>query len=137
MLPQIELKDREVIAEDSRSVCPECLKVIVCQILFRENKVYLRKYCENHGLFEVLVYSDAGDYLHAAKYNKPGSKPLHYQGSVAKGCPEDCGLCTAHLQHTCVGIIEITDMCNLHCPVCFADARNSFTLPLCEVRGQT
>lgn len=134
MLPQIELKDSEVLAEESRSVCPECLKVIDCQILFRENKVYLRKYCENHGLFEVLVYSDADDYLHAAKYNKPGSKPLHYQGSVAKGCPEDCGLCTAHLQHTCVGIIEITDMCNLYCPVCFADARNSFTLPFERVK---
>jgi len=128
MLPQIELKDNEVLAEESRSVCPECLKVIDCQILFREDKVYLRKYCKDHGLFEVLVYSDAGDYLHAAKYNKPGSKPLHYQGSVAKGCPEDCGLCTAHLQHTCVGIIEITDMCNLNCPVCFADVRNSFVL---------
>ncbi len=131
---EIDLKDSEILAEKSKSVCPECLNVIDCQILFRENKVYLRKYCKDHGLFEVLVYSDIGDYLHAAKYNKPGSKPLHYQGSVGKGCPEDCGLCTAHLQHTCVGVIEITDMCNLNCPVCLADARNSFALPFKRVK---
>ncbi len=85
-------------------------------------------------MFEIIVYSDIDDYLRAAKYNMPGSNPLHYQGHVAKGCPEDCGLCAAHLQHTCVGVIEITDMCNLNCPVCFADARNSFTLPFEKVK---
>lgn len=131
---QADLIDGEVFVETSQSVCPQCLKVINCQIVFRENKVYMRKYCEEHGLFEVLIYSDADDYRNAARYNKPGKKPLHYQGSVVKGCPEDCGLCEAHLQHTCVGVIEITDRCNLKCPVCFADAKGSFTLPFERIK---
>ena len=131
---QTDLRYDEVLVEISRSVCPKCLRVIDCQILFRENKVYMRKYCDQHGLFEVLVYSDVDDYLHATQYNKPGKKPLHYQGSVDKGCPEDCGLCEAHQQHTCVGIIEITDMCNLNCPVCFADPKGTFTLPFERVK---
>lgn len=128
------LKNGEILVETSESVCPKCLRIINCLILFRENKVYMRKYCEEHGLFEVLIYSDADDYRNAARYNKPGKKPLHYQGSVVKGCPEDCGLCEAHQQHTCVGVIEITDRCNLECPVCFADAKGSFTLPFERIK---
>lgn len=133
-LEKYKIKDGEVLAEISRSVCPVCLEVLDCQIVFRDNKVFLRKYCEKHGLFEVMVYSEIYDYINAEKYNKPGTTPLQYQGSIAKGCPHDCGLCEAHLQHTCVGVIEITDMCNLNCPICFADAKNSFTLPFKKVK---
>lgn len=32
-------------------------------------------------------------------------------------------LCPEHKQHTCLGLIEITDTCNLNCPTCFADAK--------------
>src|SRR3954453_13393478 len=37
-----------------------------------------------------------------------------------KGCPFDCGLCTEHEQHTCLGLVEITSNCNLSCPMCYA-----------------
>lgn len=133
-LLQGDLKDSEIFAETSMSVCPECLKLIECQILFRDNKVYMRKNCKTHGSFEVMIYSDADAYLDSAQYNKPGAAPLHYQGSMKKGCPEDCGLCEAHRQHTCVGVIEIIDRCNQDCPVCFTDSKNSFTLPLERVK---
>jgi uncharacterized radical SAM superfamily Fe-S cluster-containing enzyme len=123
----------ELIAGTSKSVCPECLEVIDCQIILRENMVFLRKHCVDHGSFEVPVYSDANDYLDVIKHNKHGSKPLH-PTPVSKGCPHDCGLCEDHQQHTCVGIIEITDMCNLNCPVCFADSKGLFTLPFEKVK---
>jgi len=38
------------------------------------------------------------------------------------GCPFDCGLCTEHEQHTCIGLLEITSSCNLECPMCFASS---------------
>ncbi|MCK5660885.1 MAG: radical SAM protein [Methanosarcinales archaeon] len=131
--------DEEELVDVSKSICPECLTVIDCKILFRDNRVYQRKYCKTHGLFEALIYSDAEDYRKALKYNKPGTKALHYQGKgkdegEGKDCPDNCGLCVEHKQHTCVGIIEITDRCNLDCPVCFADANSSFTLPLEQVK---
>jgi uncharacterized radical SAM superfamily Fe-S cluster-containing enzyme len=44
---------------------------------------------------------------------------------VAQGCPFDCGLCPDHRQHTCTALLEITQRCNLRCPVCFADAGNA------------
>lgn len=131
---QINLKDGEVLDRKSKSVCPECLDIIDCDIIFRNNKVFLRKNCQLHGEFEAMVYSDAQDYMEAAKFNKLGATPLHHQGTVEKGCPWDCGLCENHKQHTCVGLIEITEVCNLKCPVCFADSKNTFSLPLKKVK---
>ena len=121
-------------AESSESVCPECLEIIDCQIIFRENMVFLQKTCDEHGQFEVPIYSDINDFLTAKKNNRQGQKPLEYMGTVNKGCPYDCGLCEKHEQHTCVGIIEINDTCNLNCPVCFADVENSFSLPLDTIK---
>jgi uncharacterized radical SAM superfamily Fe-S cluster-containing enzyme len=129
-----ELKDGEILKRKSKSVCPECLDIIDCDIIFRDNKVYLRKSCQLHGEFETMVYSDAKDYEEAAKFNKPGATPVHRMGSVEQGCPWDCGLCENHKQHTCVGVIEITEKCNLNCPVCFADTKNTYTLPLEKVK---
>jgi hypothetical protein len=39
-----------------------------------------------------------------------------------KGCPNDCGICPEHKSHTALAIIDITNRCNLKCPVCFANA---------------
>ncbi len=124
----------EILLKTSQSVCPECLKIIEAGVFSRNNKVYLRKTCEEHGTVEVPVYSDTKEYLKAVKHNKPGAKPLHYQGRVREGCPRDCGLCEDHKQHTCVGIIEITEKCNLQCPVCFADSKNGASLPFDRVK---
>ncbi|UCG70663.1 MAG: radical SAM protein [Thermoplasmata archaeon] len=125
---QRDFTEGENLLEKSKSVCPECLEIVDCQIFFRDEKVYMKKFCQEHGYFETLIYSDASNSLAADKFNKPGATPLHFQGSVSKGCPYDCGLCEDHKQHTCVGVIEITEKCNLNCPVCFVDSNNSFSL---------
>jgi uncharacterized radical SAM superfamily Fe-S cluster-containing enzyme len=46
--------------------------------------------------------------------------PAIYNTPVRWGCPYDCGLCTDHEQHSCLTLLEITDSCNLRCPVCYA-----------------
>ena len=48
-----------VFYELTRSICLECRRVIDAHILLRDNKVYMRKRCPEHGLFEGLVYGDA------------------------------------------------------------------------------
>lgn len=108
--------------ESARSICPECRKVIDAQILVKNGKVYMKKFCKEHGWFEGLISSDASMYKDVERYNKPGTSPLHFSTEVKEGCPHDCGLCPDHKQHTCLGVIEITDSCNLSCPVCFADS---------------
>lgn len=112
----------EILWEFTRSLCPECLQVVDAQIFLREDKVYLRKRCPQHGTFEALIFGDARLYTDIARFNKPGTPPVQYGTPASKGCPYDCGLCTEHQQHACLGIIEVNNICNLSCPLCFADA---------------
>lgn len=83
----------------------------------RDDQVFLRKRCPEHGEFEARVYGDAKMYLDAQRFNKPGSRPLQTQTEVKDGCPSDCGLCPEHKQHACLGIIEVNTGCNLDCPI--------------------
>jgi len=105
------------------STCPECLKVIQAQVVFEDNKVYFLKYCPEHGHSKALVSEDAEYYQRAFTFIRPGSVPKHFSTAVKEGCPTDCGLCPSHQQHTCLPIVEITDHCNLECPICIVDNR--------------
>ena len=102
-----------VFFELTRSLCPTCRRVIDAHILLRDNKVYMRKRCPEHGVFEALVYGDAEAYTASARVNKPGTIPLAFSTAVEHGCPHDCGLCPDHQQHACVGIIEVNSACNM------------------------
>jgi uncharacterized radical SAM superfamily Fe-S cluster-containing enzyme len=124
-----------ILHELTRSICPECKTVIDAQVILRDNKVYMRKRCPDHGWFQGLVSSDAEMYVAGAKFNKPGTIPLDFSTEVKDGCPLDCGLCPEHKQHTCVALIEVNSACNLDCPICFADAAPAFDLTLAEVEG--
>lgn len=124
-----------VFYELTRSLCPECRRMIDAQVLIRDGAVFLRKYCLDHGWHEALVSSDADWYLNSLKFNKPGSIPLDFATKAEAGCPHDCGLCPEHQQHTCIGVIEITNRCNLNCPTCFADAGRGHDLNLTQVEA--
>ncbi|HYN89915.1 MAG TPA: radical SAM protein [Ardenticatenaceae bacterium] len=123
----------EIFWELTRSICPVCRRVIDAQILFRDNRVIMRKRCQAHGWFEALVFGDARLYVDIARYNKPGTLPFEFATEVHDGCPHDCGLCPEHKQHACLGLIEVNSACNLDCPLCFANsgthlARTGFEL---------
>ena len=136
MLPTFEPQPRpagEILHELTRSICPECRKVIDAQVLLRDDKVYMRKQCPEHGWFEGLIYADASAYVSQSRYNKPGQAPARLSTKSELGCPFDCGLCPEHRQHTCLALIEINTACNLDCPVCFANAGSGFNLSLAEV----
>ncbi len=120
--------------EITRSVCPECLAIVEAQIMIRDGRVVMQKECPAHGKFEALLSSDAGMYLDSLPYNKPGQAPLEFSTQVKDGCPQDCGLCPDHRQHTCSALIEINSHCNLECPVCFADSQPGFSLSLAQVK---
>jgi uncharacterized radical SAM superfamily Fe-S cluster-containing enzyme len=120
-------------SEATRSVCPTCLRVIDARIVVRDDRVIMTKACPDHGPFEALLSSDARMYVDSLPFNKPGRSPLAFSTAVSRGCPDDCGLCPEHRQHTCAALIEITSRCNLDCPVCFADAGPGFDLTLAQV----
>jgi len=112
----------DIVWELTRSICPDCKQVIDAQILFRDNRVIMRKRCPDHGEFEGLVFSDAELYQAIIPYEKPGKPPLEFATEVENGCPYDCGMCPDHQQHSCVGIIEVNSACNLDCPLCLANS---------------
>lgn len=112
----------EIFWEFTRSLCPQCKKLVDAQILLRDGKVFLRRRCPEHGVFEALYFGDADLYVKIAPYNKPGTIPLQFATQVRDGCPYDCGLCPDHQQHACLGLIEVNSACNLDCPLCFADS---------------
>jgi 7,8-dihydro-6-hydroxymethylpterin dimethyltransferase len=131
--PELKKDADYVFYELTRSICPECRRVIDAHILIRDNKVFMRKRCPDHGPFEALVYGDAQLYTNSSKFNKPGTIPLKFSGQIEEGCPHDCGLCPDHQQHTCLGIIEVNSACDMACPLCFAEAGPGFNLTLEEV----
>ncbi len=122
-----------ILLEFTRSICPDCRQVIDARVFAKDNKVFMKKRCERHGEFESLVSSDVEAYVNAQRFNREGTMPLKFGTDVNKGCPYDCGLCPDHEQHSCVGIIEITNACNLRCPTCFATAEGHDFLSMEEV----
>ena len=103
----------------TQSLCPECLTLLPAKILSRDQRVYFRKRCPTHGLREDFVCSDV-KWFDRTDYSLPGKVPVSFGVEPKRGCPYDCGLCTEHEQHTCIGLLEITSACNLECPLCFA-----------------
>ena len=105
----------------TQSLCPECLDVVPAKILVRDGRVYFRKRCPKHGEREDFVCSDVTQY-DRMEFNTPGKVPRQHGVEPDRGCPYDCGLCTEHEQHTCIGLVEITESCNLKCPMCYASS---------------
>ena len=127
-------KDADYIFHElTRSICPECKRVIDAQIIIRDNRVYMKKRCPDHGWFEGIISSDAKMYVDSVGFNKPGTIPLDFSTQVDQGCPLDCGLCPEHKQHICLALIEVNTGCNLNCPICFADAGAGYSLTLDQV----
>ncbi len=105
----------------TRSLCPECRRLVDAKIVARGGRVYFRKRCPEHGLVEDFVCSDVA-YYDRHELSQPARLPRAFGTRPDKGCPYDCGLCTEHEQHTCIALVEITSGCNLKCPMCFAES---------------
>ena len=112
--------------DTTSSICTTCLYPVEAKILFKNNHVYMDKWCPAHGTERVLIMDDADYYRKCRElYVKAPEMHDHFAMPMQYGCPYDCGLCPDHMQHSCLCIVEITDVCNLDCPVCFADSGTS------------
>jgi hypothetical protein len=114
------------LPKQTESLCPECGKVIPATIREKGGKAVMEKACPDHGSFEDTIWSDARMYLAVEKYAVDGvgiDNP--FIDKDAPVCPADCGLCKIHLTHTVLANLDLTNRCNLTCPVCFANANAS------------
>ena len=114
----------ETCMNETESLCPVCLRRIKATRLMQGDDVFIVKECSDHGRFRTLIWRGEPS---MSEWRRPKA-PVHPEicyGAVEKGCPFDCGLCEAHRQLPCSVLIEVTDRCNLNCPVCFADSGHS------------
>ena len=105
------------------SICSTCLRKIEAKIVFQDGAVYMLKRCPEHGSERVLVADDIEYYRRCREvFLKPPEMPNRFNTPIHWGCPYDCGLCPDHEQHSCLTLVEVTDFCNLRCPVCYASS---------------
>lgn len=106
-----------------RSLCPECRAVIDAELVERDGAVWMVKRCPEHGPVEDIYWRDASLYLKAEQFAYGDGLGVSNPQSDAEGeCPTACGLCARHTSHTALGNIDLTNRCNLRCPICFANS---------------
>jgi uncharacterized radical SAM superfamily Fe-S cluster-containing enzyme len=113
------------LPKTTQSLCPECRTIIDARIFEENGRVIMQKACPEHGEFRDCVYSDVNLYLKMEEWefgdNRGLSNPAINKGT-ATVCPDDCGMCSLHTSHTALANVDLTNRCNLTCPVCFANA---------------
>ena len=110
------------LLHQTQSLCPVCLGKLDAFLLEDDHEVRMLKTCMEHGLFETTLWRGKTPIQSWIREKERAIIAFPNTG-VKQGCPYDCGLCEAHLQHTCTALIEVTERCNLHCRFCFADAK--------------
>jgi uncharacterized radical SAM superfamily Fe-S cluster-containing enzyme len=88
------------------SVCSTCLTPLTANIVKDNGAVYLRKVCPEHG--EELVLESSSEVFYFIS-------PVAAEPRAPKVMDEPLG-------PSCVALLEITDACNLECPLCFSES---------------
>jgi len=110
---------------ETQSLCPICKEVIHAELLDIDGRVTIKKKCSIHGSFEDIYWGNLEHYKWTLGFMN-GKSGVENPRTIRKnGCPNDCGICNEHKSHTVLGIIDITNRCNLRCPPCFANAGRS------------
>jgi len=117
------LKDGEKIIYETESLCPVCLKKIPASRVKRGEDVYFIKNCPEHGKFDTILWRGKPYYEDWVRETEKVLPKKTITESV-RGCPFDCGVCSAHEQQACCVLLEVTQRCNQHCFYCFANAED-------------
>jgi len=117
--------NKSKVIRETISVCPVCLEKVKAKIVEEDGKVLLKKSCTLHGNFNDVYWTNAELYHWAENYGEKMSetKPFHKQ--PLDKCPYDCGLCSLHTSETVMAVIDVTNECDLKCPICFASSPNT------------
>jgi uncharacterized radical SAM superfamily Fe-S cluster-containing enzyme/prolipoprotein diacylglyceryltransferase len=108
------------LLKETRTLCPTCLTPVSGTTFVRDGKVYLRRECPEHGTAEALVSSDRRHY--------------YLRDEVPHAPPAGPACCSAAPGHkTCVALLELTEACNLECPVCYAQSHRAGHRPFSDL----
>lgn len=105
------------------TLCPECGRNIIGRVFDWRGDVYMEKTCPEHGYCKDRVMTNTKLYLKCQQWSFGEGRGLenpHVTGAVH--CPSDCGICNMHQSHTLLGQVDLTNRCNISCPICFANS---------------
>ncbi|WP_296789960.1 tetraether lipid synthase Tes [uncultured Methanobrevibacter sp.] len=108
--------------KNTKSLCPECGKPLDAEVYDEGGKIFIKKTCDEHGEFINTYWSDDELYNRVDDYTPTITSVENPCVPDESACPSNCGLCSKHETSTVLGLIDVTNRCNLKCPVCFANA---------------
>ena len=117
--PVPKLKEGEKLIRRTLSLCPVCYRLLPAVVVERDNKVYIRRVCPEHGEIEEIYYSDAEIYHRFEKWDVETAPIPTPHVPLSAPCPFSCGLCPLHRSHTALLNIVVTNRCDLSCWYCF------------------
>jgi uncharacterized radical SAM superfamily Fe-S cluster-containing enzyme len=124
------------VLKSVRAVCPRCFSerddfdpefpTDICDghLVEREGKVYLRRWCRRgHGEVWSLYEEDASLWGYLQQWRVP-TKIINPDTTDVYPVPMgyEYGLGPAHLQHSCIYLLDLTTQCNLTCPACYTSS---------------
>jgi 7,8-dihydro-6-hydroxymethylpterin dimethyltransferase len=124
------------ILKSVRAVCPRCFAgtadfdpeypTDICDghLVERDGRVYLRRWCRRgHGEVWSLYEESAELWRYLQQWRVP-TKVVNPDTSVLFPIPMgyEYGLGPAHLQHSCIYLLDVTTQCNLQCPACYTSS---------------
>jgi len=110
----------------TQSLCPECGRVLDARLYDSEGRIWMHKACEEHGTYNELISNDSEFFLLRRRRHFELGSPMHNPQTESHGnCPHDCGICGQHKSSPCLVNIDLTNRCNLNCPICFANSNVS------------
>ncbi len=107
---------KEGLPKETKSLCPVCSKVIPATIYEEDGKIWYKKTCPEHGEFKDIYYGDAEVWHWMEKW-----------GTILDGIGPEYpkifnGFSDHHYSLTALANLDLTNRCNLRCPICFANA---------------
>ena len=137
------------VLKSVRAVCPRCFADTtdfdpqypddICDghLVERDRSVYLRRFCRRgHGEVWSLYEENAEIWRYLQQWRVP-TKVINPDINEIYPVPTgyEHGLGPAHLQHSCIFLLDITSQCNLSCPACYASSspENSLYLPIDQI----
>ncbi len=123
------------------SLCADCLDHVPALVFARDGKVFLHKVCDRHGSAEAILENDENFY-HLSNKDRWGKcfatdKVMDFPAFAgACGCeggcsaPNEMDFADQMANKSCTILVEVTNACNLACPVCYSDAKGDRKMPL-------
>ena len=125
-----------IVLKSVRAVCPRCFAAEpnfdpefptdICDghLVERGERVFLRRWCRRgHGEVWSLYEEHADLWQYLQQWRVP-TKRINPDTDVIYPTPfgYEHGLGPAHLQHSCIFLLDITTQCNLSCPACYTSS---------------